>query len=271
MNKIYIDSRFKLPSSSSTSNFSIELNNTVEIEAGTNCYLSNVLIPNTWYTIEDNNDKLYIRIIRHINFTSSDYIITLTHKNYDLTTLRDELELKLDQLGVSFTVVFTPTSGTLAIMCNDNNVSWYLFTTEELKTNVNNTWNGYYYPTNNSQSCNEMLRNSTGTSGEYRGTNVFLSGFVDILNHHSVYICSSLVANDSLGSRGETNIFKKVIVNANYGELISDNMYHDHDYTTLSKSSLKILDFSLRDVYGNEIDLHGSHIYFTLLFDRSKV
>ena len=47
MNKIYVDSRFKLPSSSSTSNFSIELNNTVEIEAGTNCYLSNVLIPAT--------------------------------------------------------------------------------------------------------------------------------------------------------------------------------------------------------------------------------
>ena len=207
MNKIYVDSRFALPSSSSTSNFSIELNNTVEIEAGTNCYLSNVLIPNTWYTIEDSNDKLYIRIVRHVNFSSSDYIINLTHKNYDLTTFRDELELKLDQLGVSFTVVFTPTSGTIAIMCNDNNVSWYLFTTEELKTNVNNTWNGYYYPTNNSQSCNEMLRNSTGTSGEYRGTNVFLSGFVDILNHHSVYICSSLVANDSLGCRGETNIF----------------------------------------------------------------
>ena len=77
MNKIYVDSRFKLPSSSSTSNFSIELNNTVEIEAGTNCYLSNVLIPNTWYTIEDSNDKLYIRIVRHINFNSSDYIITL--------------------------------------------------------------------------------------------------------------------------------------------------------------------------------------------------
>ena len=92
-----------------------------------------------------------------------------------------------------------------------------------------------------------------------------------VINHHSVYICSSLVANDSLGCRGETNIFNKVLVNANFGELISDNMYHDHDYTTLSKSTLKILDFSLRDVYGNEIDLHGSHISFTLLFDRSKV
>ena len=69
MNKIYVDSRFALPSSSSTSNFRIELNNTVEIEAGTNCYLSNVLIPNTWYTIEDNNDKLYIRIVHHTNFS----------------------------------------------------------------------------------------------------------------------------------------------------------------------------------------------------------
>jgi hypothetical protein len=80
-----------------------------------------------------------------------------------------------------------------------------------------------------------------------------------------------LVANDSLGGRGETNILKKVLVNANYGEIILDDTPNDHDYTTLSKSTLKILEFSLRDVYGNIIDLHGSHISFTLLFDKSNV
>ena len=160
--------------------------------------------------------------------------------------------------------------GNLAIMCNNSSVTWYLFTDEDLKTNVNGTWNGNYYSTDNPRSANGMLRN-VGTSPAYRTTFVFESGFVDVLNHHSVYICSSLVANDSLGGRGETNIPKKVPVNANYGEIIMDDTPNEHDFTILSKSTLKILEFSLKDVYGNIIDLHGSHISFALLFDRSNV
>ena len=142
MQKIYIDSRFKLPTSESNSNFRVELNDVVEFEAGTKCYLSNVVIPNTWYTIEDNNDRLYIRINQ--NNLSSDYIINLTHRNYDLTSFRAELEKKLDALGISFTVVYDVNLGTLAIMCNNSSVTWYLFTDEDLKTNVNGTWNGNY-------------------------------------------------------------------------------------------------------------------------------
>jgi len=270
MQKIYIDSRFKLPSSESNSNFRVELNNVVEFDAGTRCYLSNVIIPNTWYTIEDNNDRLYVRINHSGLNTSTDYIVSLTHKNYDLTSFRAELETRLDNLGISFTVVYDVNLGTLAIMCNNSLVTWYLFTDEDLKTNVNGTWNGNYYSVDNPRSCNGMLRN-VGTSPAYKTTFVFQSGFVDVLNHHSVYICSSLVANDSLGGRGESNILKKVLVNANYGEIIMDESYYEHDFTTLSKSTLKILEFSLRDVYGNIIDLHGSHISFTLLFDKSNV
>ena len=88
MQIIYIDSRFKLPTSESNSNFRVELNNVVEFEAGTKCYLSSVIIPNTWYTIEDNNDRLYVRINQ--NNLSTDYIINLTHRNYDLTSFRSE-------------------------------------------------------------------------------------------------------------------------------------------------------------------------------------
>ena len=270
MQKIYIDSRFKLPSSASNSDFRVELNDVVEVDAGTRCYLSNVVIPNTWYTVEDNNDRLYVRINNSGTNTSTDHIINLTHKNDDLTSFRAELETKLDALGISFTVVYDVNLGTLAIMCNNSSVTWYLFTDEDLKTSVNNTWNGNYYSTDNPQSANGMLRN-VGNSPAYKTTFVFQSGFVDVLNHHSVYICSSLVANDSLGGRGETNILKKVLVNANYGEIILDDTPNEHYYTLLSKSTLKILEFSLRDVYGNIIDLHGSHISFTLLFDKSYV
>ena len=79
---------------SSNSDFKIELNDVVEVEAGTKCYLSSIVIPNTWYTIEDNNDRLYVRINNSSDNSSTDYIIYLSHKNYDLTSFRAELENK---------------------------------------------------------------------------------------------------------------------------------------------------------------------------------
>ena len=57
--KIYCDTKFKTTDSRSTSDFSIELPETVSFDRN-NCvfYLSDISIPHSWYSIEtDINDK----------------------------------------------------------------------------------------------------------------------------------------------------------------------------------------------------------------------
>ena len=68
--KVFIDSNFRLPQSSSSSDFIVELSENMECPAGTKMFVSEVSIPAVWKTTEvnfheyfyfmlyDNNDNL---------------------------------------------------------------------------------------------------------------------------------------------------------------------------------------------------------------------
>ena len=59
--KIYIDSRFKTNDSVSSSNFKIDLKQTLLFPPNSVFYIDDISIPHSWYTVEENvNDKLYI-------------------------------------------------------------------------------------------------------------------------------------------------------------------------------------------------------------------
>lgn len=65
INKIYINSSFKTPGSKSTSDFSIQLHEPIELPENCMCSVSDVAIPNFIKTITDTNNKIYIRIVKH--------------------------------------------------------------------------------------------------------------------------------------------------------------------------------------------------------------
>ena len=122
-------------------------------------------------------------------------------------------------------------------------------------------------------SINEVLRN---TSGIYDGTwapgmdpldTEFTSEFLDLLNVHNIYIHSSTLGHyNTIGVRGENTIIKKVPVSSSFGYLIMDSVVAPHDKINVSKQLIKTLHFSLRNVHGNVIDLHGSNISLSLIF-----
>ena len=61
--KIYIDTRFKTSDSKSSSNFKIDLPNSLYFPSNSVFYIDDIAIPHSWYTIEENiNDKLYIYV-----------------------------------------------------------------------------------------------------------------------------------------------------------------------------------------------------------------
>ena len=59
--KIYVDSLYKLPESTSSSSFKIELPYSVTMPHNAIFTVDEVCIPHSWYSIEqDINDKLYL-------------------------------------------------------------------------------------------------------------------------------------------------------------------------------------------------------------------
>jgi hypothetical protein len=63
---------------------------------------------------------------------------------------------------------------------------------------------------------------------------------------------------------------KKVVVDAAYGEIITDNNYNQEDLLDCSKHALRMLDFKICDIHGNTLNLHGGHVTFSILFKIVK-
>ena len=58
--KLYIDTRYKTPDSKSTSDFKINLPETLSFEANTCFYIDDFTCGHSWSSIEDFNNKFYI-------------------------------------------------------------------------------------------------------------------------------------------------------------------------------------------------------------------
>ena len=60
--KVYVDTRYKTDDSKSDSDFTIELPRTLNIPENTVCYLTDVVLPVSWRTVDERNNKLYMFI-----------------------------------------------------------------------------------------------------------------------------------------------------------------------------------------------------------------
>ena len=59
--KVYVDPRYKGNGSVSNSDFKFELKEALALPDNTVCYIDDISIPHTWYTIEENlNNTLYV-------------------------------------------------------------------------------------------------------------------------------------------------------------------------------------------------------------------
>ena len=79
--QVYIDSRFKTKDSKSNSEFKFELKQSIQLPDNCVCYIDDIVIPHTWYTIEDFNNKLYVREYDTGVFITG-RILTIPSQNY---------------------------------------------------------------------------------------------------------------------------------------------------------------------------------------------
>ena len=109
---------------------------------------------------------------------------------------------------------------------------------------------------------NEILRQSSPIEPE----STFETGFIDLLNVHNIYIhCGNIGNYNCIGVRGD-NPIKKVPVSSSFGYLILDSVVAPHDKIDVSRQSIKSMNFTLKNVHGNVINLHGAHISLSLIF-----
>ena len=58
--KVYTDSIYKTNDSVSNSGFKFEIEEALGLPDNTICYIDDISIPDTWYTVEEYNNQLYI-------------------------------------------------------------------------------------------------------------------------------------------------------------------------------------------------------------------
>ena len=85
-NKVYIDSECKTNGGVSNSDFKFELNESLDLGDNTMCYIGDISIPHTWYTVEGCNNKLYIGSTNPY-LTLSASILTVASGNYAASSL----------------------------------------------------------------------------------------------------------------------------------------------------------------------------------------
>ena len=216
INNVYIDSRYQPNDSVSNSEFKFEIKDALDLPDNTVCYIDDISIPHTWYTVEYYNNQLYIGSTNP-DLTLKASTLTIASGNYTAsslaTTLNNILQTRFPNDNVS--CVYNVSVGTITISSTMN----FRIMTDDFVNNLQgiSSWHGNdseeighpdYY---NVCPINEVPRYSTQTSPDTS----FETGFIDLLNVHNIYIHSCIFGHySSVGVRGEHTIIKKSLFQA---------------------------------------------------------
>jgi len=270
--KIHVDSRRK--SFGTHSNFSFDLKETFDTPEGTICYCDNALIPHSWQTVTAQNQNLYIAERHGI---AAPYIygvrkVQLPVGNHSGISLRSVLETALNTnvpivSTATWAVVYSASTNKLSIASPSMTV-FHILSDDEIK-NYDNAL--LTIDKNNPASANGIIRNREGYTGNtataYNYVDVWTTPFVDLLNHHAVYIHSNLSSFNVCGPEGgSSDIICKIPVSSSWGTMIFHAASTPGDFADVGRRSLTSLQFALRDGFGNEIDLQGGSWSLSLVF-----
>ena len=101
INKVYCDTRFKTPASRSDSDFFIELPRSLNVPDNVICYITDVVIPVSWSTIDARNNILYMYLERGGEKIYK--IIALAKTNYDGATFSAALQEAINTALIGIT------------------------------------------------------------------------------------------------------------------------------------------------------------------------
>lgn len=289
--KIYVDSKYKTLDSVSNSNFKFQLPHNIYMPINTVFYLEDVCIPHSWTTVETGiNDTIYLEYQATIDgvipltgpMTHYIQAITIPPNNYTGQSLATQVQTLLNVFD-SFVVAYNTNTGTLSITHTVSGYKVFRFPTDfelQLTSLPVYQWPGssllpmipVVLNQSNPGSWNDMIGNTGESMGFFQANVTYTSGMLDLLTIRNIFLSSpNLGSFSTLGARGESNIIKKIPVSSDYGYLIIDSFTSPHDFLDCSKLTLGTIEFSLKDVKGNLVPLHGGHVSFSIVFSSINI
>ena len=279
--KVYIDSAHRIRGTSS--NFRVELTETLQTNNGVHCYIHEVTLPNSWYSIQSGlNNILYFYsspLVPDEDNTNVHYLaLQLDEGVYTGTELATELKSKINGIvdNVNFSntyeVTYSVKTNKITISSNYADRQFAVLTDEQMKIIYESyIWIGRF-DANDLKSVNEVLGNYQ--MNVYQCGNAYVSGFVNLQPIRNIYIHSSQLSNyNQVNLRtGDSTVVKKVPVTAPHAGIIFDgDGVNALDYLDVSNRTFKQLDFWISNSAGNEINLNGVNVSLSLLFVKSDI
>ena len=198
--KIYFDTKYKTDDSKSTSDFKVELPETLFFENNSVFYVDDIAIPHSWYSVEDFNNKMYVCVYDGASPGASpgntcSYIITLNNGNYTGTDLASEIQAKFTSaFGSGYNCFYLSKTNTLQIGTSNGTEKFKILTPSELKTGLGGVFN-LSYDKNKPNDCNEILSNLESVSQVRDILNPFKSGYLNMQPIRNLYLHSSNLGN----------------------------------------------------------------------------
>ena len=111
--KLYIDSKARTADSKSTSEFAVDLVESLTMPEGAKFQVCDVLIPHTWYLIDEHNQNLYFRELN--GFVGDTFMIRIDIGNYDGDSMAGEISKQIQSVTRQFQYAVSYDSSTEVI------------------------------------------------------------------------------------------------------------------------------------------------------------
>ena len=275
--KIFVDSKYRLPQSVSSSDFSIELNENVELPEGTRLHITDISIPAAFKTTEVNfYEYIYVMIFDNSDVFVKNFRIYLGNRIYFAEQLTFDIHAGLNSntedlsAGGIFNYAYSSATRTVEYSIKDGlNYKVKIPTDDELSNYVNGTWNTTQanYDSNNSLSINYLLSNYVPSNP----LTVWNSSYLNLVPFRYIFISSATLSDYkySAPTTYSSSIIKKVLVNSQLGGIINDaGSSLSEDYIDVSNRTLKRLDFKITDERGTVMNLYNIPVQFALLLSH---
>ena len=275
--KIHIDSSYKV--SGTSSDFVIDLPETVQLEDNIKCILHEVSIPHSWFSIQQGfNDNLYFFQLdpNGVNPDIIDYrVFSIDEGNYSGAELAERIQFWLNDYfdtrnpdvvrTDTYTGSYSAKTNKITIAVNYANLIFNVFTDAEAITNQNE-FTGI--DVSNLHSINKVL-NIVDTSPTHGIALPFVSGFIDLTPVKNLYIHSNELCNyNQLTVAGNSSIVKKINVSVPYLGIINDNEINDFDYIDVSSKILRRVSFRFTNEFNQTVNFNNVECSFSLTFFR---
>ena len=272
--KVYIDSYYRV--SGTSSDFTVDLPETVQLEDNMLCQIHEVSIPHSWYSINDTNNNLYYRhqvippaVPNGITYRR----ITIPEGNYTASDLAQTIEIALN-LRVdtgdrpnTYSIHYNSSTNKFTISSIYATVIFVVLTDGEVAP-VANVFSDPV-DVNNLNSINRVMGNTTPATDSYTNVAPYTSNFIDLVPFKNLYLhCNEISNFNQLTVAGNSSIIKKIPANVPYLSIINDNELSSVDYIDVSNKMLRRLNFRLTNHFNQVLNLNDVDVSFTLTFFR---